>query len=113
MLGQSGVVSGTLPRAWGGPGDGHLFSEPGRNTPTCVGGGYFGIARFVGRTAGSRQRCSGPAEHPHRRGDCDNDDHVLIEIDGTPPPAWGLRMLIDSPRVRPEHKHPTGVGTTS
>ena len=90
----------TPPRAWGRRQSASAFSEPARNTPTCV-----------GKTALELAKSHGSEKHPHVRGE---DVYVLgpgWRIAETPPRAWG-RQTFFTPKGVHWGNTPTCVGKT-
>ena len=79
LIGRCGVwVSGSPPRAWGGPGSPPGHREKTRLTPTCVGrtralccrlGSYRLTPTCVGRTYFPRSPLGWVSAHPHVRGE--------------------------------------------
>ena len=94
------IVSGSPPRAWGGPPPGisHLLAQ--RLTPTCV-----------GRTSWRPPTEASNAAHPHVRGEDFTLSIAELTVDGSPPRAWGGpnrgRDRVPRPRLTP-----TCVGRT-
>jgi len=93
--------TGSPPRAWGRPVRATGSRTCGRFTPTCVG------------TAPCRgNRRSGPAVHPHVRGDGAMKTLQLLDASGSPPRAWGRRP--GGWRAVLRHRFtPTCVGTAA
>ena len=95
-------VPGSPPRAWGRPTDTAHRAHGRRFTPTCVGTTHLtwrrlGGDRFtptcVGTTAPQRRPRTASAVHPHVRGDDIRQLHRYAEYGGSPPRAWGRRLL--------------------
>ena len=92
-------ISGSPPQAWGRLLLHEVIDKRARFTPTGVGTARPTVAAKYG-----------VAVHPHRRGDGTRthyEDKIAV---GSPPQAWGRRVV--APRVRPLVRFtPTGVGT--
>ncbi len=90
----------TPPQAWGRLANEYAIGNRGGNTPTGVG--------KTGRACGD---CAGGWKHPHRRG----EDAVVtpndLEVEETPPQAWGrpCYAVYDNNKTG---NTPTGVGKT-
>ena len=95
-----GLLRGSSPRAWGTPTPMSQLIAPERFIPTGVGNTQRVIVR-----------ASGPAVHPHGRGEHSIRRHFFDAGFGSSPRAWGTRV-----RVEPDRAHgrfiPTGVGNT-
>ena len=91
---------GSPPCAWGQRSHTSTRCAGRRFTPTCVG------------TTGPRRRGGGDsAVHPHVRGDNSNCSSVRFAISGSPPRAWGQRVVGEI-GAGPARFTPTCVGTT-
>ena len=91
---------GSPPHAWGQPATAGIFTELPRFTPTCV-----------GTTAGLTRTTQLPSVHPHMRG-----DNLLCPPfpkcpRGSPPHAWGQR-IVDHYQLDLARFTPTRVGIT-
>ena len=112
---------GSPPRAWGRPVRHRWSSFGGRFTPTCVGtasgcSSSSLVLRFTPTCVGTA--ADGPGDHalvpvhPHVRGDGGVIETVWKAIDGSPPRAWGRRIV----NVRDflfDRFTPTCVGTAT
>ena len=76
---QSG--GGSPPRAWGIPIEILVVTLRPRFTPTCV-----------GNTEPPRPRIPPHTVHPHVRGEYDETALGGLEVHGSPPRAWGIRV---------------------
>ena len=94
-------MRGSPPHAWG--------RHHGRDQARCR--GRFTPTR-VGKTTAARQPATGPAVHPHTRGEDASKVTFGIGASGSPPHAWGRHPhLLDTV---PDHRFtPTRVGKTS
>ncbi len=91
---------GSPPRAWGQRDLTHRRDFEVRFTPTCVGT--------------TRMRCCIPGHisvHPHVRGDNLAGTPMKISMIGSPPRAWGQRVILQDFVTDPRFT-PTCVGTT-
>src|SRR5205807_8788257 len=71
--------TGSPPHAWGIQDPDDYRRQPARFTPTCV-----------GNTGKPSLIVSGPAVHPHMRGEYFNIHNPIITVYGSPPHAWGI-----------------------
>ena len=72
-------IHGSPPHAWGIPGQLAQRAVGPRFTPTCV-----------GNTGAKPAANHGGPVHPHMRGEYDQAARRLIEVNGSPPHAWGI-----------------------
>ena len=93
-------LSGSPPRAWGRLQCQRQRNQGTRFTPTCVGTTGLLAARRFRRTV-----------HPHVRGDDLVSATATSQLDGSPPRAWGRRVLHGA-LARHQRFTPTCVGTT-
>ena len=93
------VGDGSPPRAWGLVFFINNFALSQRFTPTGVGTGAL-ICSDAGAAA----------VHPHGRGDWSVPSSLSAFSSGSPPRAWGLEEVVESP-VFSHRFTPTGVGT--
>jgi len=108
MRGEDGRMSvehmalvGTPPHAWGRHRRARRPSGKPGNTPTCV-----------GKTHPQSPQTEALAEHPHMRGEDGGLKDWSVQLEGTPPHAWGRlnRHRSGVPRLR---NTPTCVGKTA
>ena len=99
-LAKYAVWSGTSPRAWGKRRNQHRRAPRIRNIPTGV-----------GKTGMDRHFTTFASEHPHGRGENPEVQHVVRDVNGTSPRAWGKRMP-PATDLDPARNIPTGVGKT-
>jgi len=92
------AVAGSPPRAWGILGVASGATAGQRFTPTCV-----------GNTAGFTAMHRVPAVHPHVRGEYYLLPRLLLDVFGSPPRAWGIRVKTINRRSDPSvHPHVRG-----
>ncbi len=92
---------GSPPRAWGTPPSAAATAAPVRFTPTRVGNTFFALTSP-----------SHAAVHPHARGEHWRSWAAIVQVNGSPPRAWGTRAL--GPGCDdPNRFTPTRVGNTT
>jgi len=92
--------TGTPPHAWGKRCSGQISRQSRRYTPTCVGKTSTAITPAAMLTV-----------HPHMRGENLHASTSQHGADGTPPHAWGKRVIINQ-RTGNLRYTPTCVGKT-